>query len=210
MSKDKALAAKAVADRIEQAVGEAESRTSAEIAVVIGRQSGSYADVDLRWGIVVAAAVMLAIVFLPLDFPDWSLALALPAFFAVAWAASRHLPWLRHWLTRANRRVAQVREGAELAFVRQGVSHTVHRTGILIYASWLERRAEVIADVGVLRHVPRHEWNLAEATLRGAAIGAKFPDELLAALHEMSLMLAKYLPPVEGVADEIPKRPVFL
>src|SRR5208282_5063169 len=43
----------------------------------------------------------------------------------------------------------QVRMAARAAFVQQGVSRTRGRTGILVFVSMLERRVELVVDVGV-------------------------------------------------------------
>jgi len=80
----------------------------------------------------------------------------------------------------------------------------------LIYVSWLERRVEVLADIGIERAVPRPEWNLATAKLKQTALAADFPESFLAALDETAALLGEHLPPVGDNPNEIPDRPVML
>lgn len=199
-----------VADRIEKAVAAAEEKTAVEFVLVLARRSGTYADVDLRAGLLAAALTLIVLLFAPVDFSVWSLALDLPLALLIGWLASRYWPTLRRWLTTASRRERQARTQAEALMTSQGVTLTIDRGGLLIYVSWFERRAEVIADIGIERAVPRPEWNLAAAKIKEAAFAEDFPDAFLAALNEAADLLGKYLPPVGDNPNEIPDRPVML
>ncbi|HPQ69358.1 MAG TPA: hypothetical protein PKW95_09510 [bacterium] len=200
----------AMLDRIEQAVAAAEEKTSVEFVLVFAGRSGNYADVDLRAGLILAALSLLALLFAPLEFSVWSLLYDLPLSLLLGWLAGRYWQPVRRWLTTARRREAQVRERAEALMINRGVTLTLDRTGLLIYVSWLERRVEVLADIGIERAVPRPEWNLATAKLKQTALAADFPESFLAALDETAALLGEHLPPVGDNPNEIPDRPVML
>ncbi|HPM75839.1 MAG TPA: hypothetical protein PK961_02020 [bacterium] len=202
--------AAAMLDRIERAVAAAEGKTSVEFVLVFAGKSGNYADVDLRAGLILAALSLLALLFAPLEFPVWSLLYDLPVSLLLGWLASRYWPPVRRRLTTARRREAQVRERAAALMTDRGVTLTLDRTGLLIYVSWLERRAEVLADIGIERAVPRPAWNLAAAKLKQAALAADFPASFLAALDETAALLGEHLPPAGENPNEIPDRPVML
>jgi len=199
-----------IADCIERVVAECESRTAVEFVVVFAGKSGSYRDVNMLAGLLFAVLSILFIVFAPFRFSPWGLPLDLAVSFLLGWAISKLSPKVRRLLSSSKRRAEQVRAGAESALVRQGVFHTKDRTGLLIYVSWFERRAEVIADVGVQRSVPRPEWNLAVADLQASSFSKEFPESFASSMKKMAELLERNLPPVGENPNEIPNRPVML
>ena len=52
----------------------------------------------------------------------------------------------------------QVREAAQLRFLKLGVSQTRERTGVLVLVSQQEQRVEVVADSGIRRTVKDESW----------------------------------------------------
>ena len=64
----------------------------------------------------------------------------------------------------SNRKIAQVQKTAAMVFHHEKVYGTPERNGILVYASVLERRVEIIVDGGLWGKVPLVEiqsllWN---------------------------------------------------
>ncbi len=210
MSKANHTKQTALADRLEQAIGACEEKTSVEFVVVFARASGRYNDLDLLAGLLGATIALLVMVFAPFNFVAWALVPNVALVFVLGWLASRRLPLVRRLLGREKRRREQARVGAESALVRQGIYHTRDRTGLLVYVSWFERYLDVVADVGIQAAVPRPEWNNAVARLRTAAFAPDFPETFIAALCELADLLGRYLPPVGDNPNEIPNRPVML
>jgi putative membrane protein len=201
---------KEMADRVERAVAACEERTSVEYVVVFASKSGIYADAHLHAGLILAAAMLLFLVFAPFTIAPWGIPLDVAAAFLLGWLAGRYSETILRFLTTKTRRAAQVREGVALAAVRQGLFHTRDRTGLLIYVSWFERRAEFIADAGIQGAAPRDQWNLAAARIASSAFDKDFPESFVSALTSSADLLGKYLPPVGDNPNEIPNRPVLM
>jgi putative membrane protein len=169
-------------------------RTAAALAVVLHGSSGSYRDVAVLFGAAVAWLGLIVILLLPDDVHPWSVPFdVLGLFLLSAWLCSRTR--LRRWLTTRKRRRRQVRTAAHAAFVEEGVLHAKHEQGVLVYWSQLERQIEVVADVGVLRQMPPHDWNAIVFGLRRAAHQPHGGTAFLEQLRALGDLLAKHLPP---------------
>lgn len=195
-------------DAVTLAIEEAETRTSAEIVVVIHPNSGSYRDVDLLFG---ATLGWLGLVFA--IFNPWTvhtediLALEELVLFVVGVVASMSCPPLRRLLTTSRRRATQVRETSEALFVQYGVANTRERTGILLYLSRFERVLEVLPDVGITDHANPETWNQCVFKLKHAGQAPDPAQALLDGIGELGRVLAEPLPPSDDNPDELPNRP---
>jgi len=199
-----------VLDALEQMVTDFEAGTAAELVLVLARRSDVYRDIPYRVGLIAVFSVLTLLLFLPVDFrPEMLLVDSLLAF-ALGFLAGRMLPSLTRLLTTPKRRAAQVRQAAQAVFTDRGVTLTKDRTGLLIYLSWLERRVELIADVGVERCLPAAEWNLAIRPLQSFMLHKDFPEALDKAMAPLRQALAQRLPRQADDQDEIPNRPVVL
>jgi uncharacterized membrane protein len=170
-------------------------RTSAALTVVLRGSSGSYRDVAFLFGAAVAWLGLIVILLMPQAVHPWSVPLdVLGLFLLGTWLCSRLR--LQRWLTTWRRRRRQARTAAHAHFVEDGVAHTKDARGVLVYWSRLEKRLEVVADVGVLTCVPPHEWNAMLFALRRVPYqvhpGASFQVQLRA----LGELLAKHLPAV--------------
>ena len=158
--------------RVVDAVEEAESKTSAEFVVALEPSSGSYRDVDLLFAIVFNFVALVFVFFGPIVFdPDW-VPLTQSLLFVTAWVFSAYTPYIRRLFCPSARMAQQVREAAQLHFLKQGVSQTQKRIGVLVLVSQLEQRVEVVADSGIWRAVKDESW---EALL--VDIQAKYDGE---------------------------------
>src|SRR5262245_19104590 len=131
---------------IEAAVKDGESKTSAEHVVVVRACSGTYRDVHFAFGFAFAVVTLVALLYLPTEFPlhvfgvEIVVAFVVGSLFAAAFA-----PLSRALVT--NKRLdAQVDEAAHAAFFAKNVARTSVRTGVLVFVSLFERRARVLAD----------------------------------------------------------------
>ncbi len=185
-----------------------EASTDAEIVVVASPRSGSYRDLSLLVGLVLAWAALAFVLFSPFHFSGVWLPLELPLMvFLGSWAAERS-PGLLRRLAGRGRLDLQVQRGAAEAFHAEAVHATRSRTGILVYVSALEDRVVVIPDLGLERVIPDASWH----DLRwGDGAHRDEPgdlDHFLAGLDAVGAVLAERLPALEGDnPDEIANAP---
>ena len=190
--------------RVTEAVADVESRTSAEIVVVVRHASGNWREVDLAVGAAVAFGVLLILLFHPMPIAVEAMPLdVVLAFLAGAVLCSSIPPFKRALLLR-KAVSARVRAGAREAFVDQGISRTRGRTGILVYVSTFERRVELVADLGVDAKLFE-----AEARALAAAVADRLDlDAFLEALRRFGPALAGALPRSDDDMNELPDAPV--
>ncbi len=147
-------------ENVTAAVEQVETRTSAELVVAVYPQSGRYRDVDYLVGAIFAFGWLLFAVFNPwFVHPGYVIPFEAAALFGFGVFTGTHLPALRLYLTTKRRRDTQVRDAAASRFVADGVSNTRERTGLLIYLSRLERRLEVIPDIGIVDTIGPDVWS---------------------------------------------------
>ncbi len=195
-------------DAVEKAVAHAETRTCAELIVVINRQSGSYLDRELLQAAAWALLALLVMVYSPWTFaePLWVppdiLLVGLAAF-----AATRLVPLWRRAMLGRGRQDRQVRLHARNAFHVLNVTGTRDRTGVLIYLSYLEDRTLILPDFGVEAKVEPAIW-LGILDRAGSISGHHNPTLALCGLiEECAKVLAERLPPKDSNPDELPNRP---
>jgi putative membrane protein len=95
-------------------------------------------------------------------------------------------------------------------FLVQDLHTTTGRTGVLIYVSWAERYAEVIADDGIYKKVTPQVWDdliaeLTEAIGQGTRTGG-----FVAAIDQCGAILAEHFPPGSADRDELPNHLIVL
>lgn len=98
---------------------------------------------------------------------------------------------------------SNVLERAGATFFQKGVSHTTGRTGILVYISLFEKRAELVVDAGVLAADPGPELMAIRDRLRAAAARMD-PDMLFEEMRALGPLLEKSLPRSEDDVNELP------
>lgn len=193
---------------ITQSVQDAEERTSAEIVVVIQPRSGSYRDIDLYFATAVSFMAMCYIVFNPWTVHDARfLPLQFTVVFALACALSYFTPVVRRCLTANARRMNQVREAAAVWFMREGVSETKSRSGLLVYISQLEQRVEVMADTGVIDAVDADQWNELISNLQPHAQVSDLAKGAAACVEQIGKTLSPCLPIGADDVNELADRP---
>ncbi len=198
----------AQAQTITDAVVEVESQTAGEFVVVLRAQSGSYLDLGAYAG---AAGGLLMICFAV--FNPWTVhsPVLLPFEFVIAFVLvclGVHVsPLLCRLLSTKERRREQAVDGALAAFVKEGVSETLGRTGVLVYVSQLERRVEVIADVGVLEAVDDQAWRDLIDNLAALQPSDDPVEASAECVRQLGAFLAEPLPVGEGDVNELPDRP---
>jgi putative membrane protein len=183
-------AAKAIAD----AVRDVESRSAAEVAVEIRTRSGSYAIADARFAALLAIVSLVVLVFMPFTVLPSVVILDPIAVYLAGIAIARRSATLRRlFSTRAERQEA-VRVHAAAKFHERGVANTSAETGLLLYASLLERRIEVLADRGLLQRLVPREWN---ALL----------DDIRTSIRSLAAILGRDVPRGADDVNELPDMP---
>ncbi len=189
------------ARRLGDAVREIERRSDAELIVEVRARSGSYAHADARFAAALTFVSLIVLVYMPLVAPPIAVLLDPLAFYLLGHAIAKRSNAVRRWFTSKRERIDAVRTHAAALFHDRGVANTRGETGVVVYASLLERRIEVLADRGVLRRVVSNEWNAALAALhddRELSI-----ETLLAALQLLGRILERDLPAGEVNENEL-------
>jgi len=198
--------------RVTAAIQAAEATTDGEVAVIASASSDSYHDVVLHWSLLLALLPLALAAAWPelllrgaaaLD-PNWSeappLRLALTvllAAVALAFLAGRWLfglAPLRHILTPSATQARRVRRRAVALFRAGTEARTATRTGVLLYLSLAERRAEIVADSAIHARVDASRWGDAMAALIGPVQDGRPGDGIAAAVARIGAVLAEHFP----------------
>lgn len=210
--------------RVAEAVTAAESNTSGEIVTILARCSDDYTDVALAWSAFVGLLALIALSFAP-DFylgiydrltGSWVQHWAPGRMFAVAalvvtlkfvgtWLILLWRP-LRIWLVPAPIRHRRVRARAVTCFRVGTERRTTGRTGILIYLSLAEHRAEIVADAAIASKVSADIWGDAMAAMLLELKRGDMASGLVAAVERVGTVLAEHFPRDANDVNELPDR----
>ena len=215
-------------DRVSAAVQEAEAHTSGEIVTIVARRSDSYHDVGLSWA---AAAVFLALALMAAfpaqlrtflssllldwdhELADWKLLLGLTAILILKFLVVRYLlaimP-LRMLMTPRATKARRVRRRAILLFRTAAEARTRGRTGVLIYLSLDEHRAEIVADRAINDKVAPEAWGDAMAALIDAIRAGQPGEGLAQAVAQVGSVLSTHFPREQDDINELPDRLIEL
>lgn len=210
--------------RISTAVSKAEAQSAGEIVTILADRSDGYADIALAWCAAVAFVALAALAWAP-DFylglyerlsggwvHEWTprdvllLALAVATLkFAVSWLLLLWQP-LRFALVPGPVKSARVRARAVANF-RIGAERRTHgRTGILIYLSMREHRAEIVADEAIAGKVAPEVWGDAMVAMIGHIREGRMADGMCAAAEQVGAVLAQHFPRAGDDQNELPDR----
>lgn len=188
--------------RIVAAIRAAETRTSGEIYCAVTRASSGYRVFALAYAAIIALMVPLPL----LHFTAWPAMVIylaqLLAFLAVLAIATRE--GIRYRLVPRRTRRERAHQEALRQFGAHGLQHTELRTGVLIFVSFAERYAEVIADVGIDQRVPAEVWRDCVDELVAEIAAGRIADGFVAAIGKCADVLAEHFPPGQVNRDELP------
>ena len=210
------------------AVAAAEEHTDGEIVTIVARTSDAYHDVGLHWAVLASLLVLALLSAFPnsvdaihfLTGDPWNehvstgTALTIATVLAtVTFLVVRYLlairP-LRMALTPAATKTRRVHARA-LALFRASAEHrTIAATGVLLYLSLDEHRAEIVADVGIHSRVSSDVWGHAMAALVAAVKDGRPGDGMAAAVQEIGVVLAEHFPRTGSNPNELPDRLIEL
>jgi putative membrane protein len=122
------------------------------------------------------------------------------------------LKWmpLRLALTPGSTKTRRVRRRAVMLFKTGGERRTVGRTGILIYLSMGERRAEIVADEAIMAVTTADTWGEAMAALVTDVKDGRPGDGIVAAVGLIGDVLAQHFPKSSEDTNEIPDKLIEL
>jgi len=215
-------------EAVSAAVSAAEGNTAGEIVTVVTDRSDGYTDVALVWAAAAAFTAIAALTFFP-DFylglvdrllgkwnAEWTprgifgLALLVGILkFAGMWLIQLWPP-LKYFLIPGPIKSHRVNRRAIEIFKVGTDRRTTGRTGILIYLSMRERRAEIVADEAIASKVAPEVWGEAMAAMLAELKRGHCGAGVVAAVERVGKVLAEHLPRAEGDVNELPDRLIEL
>lgn len=209
-------------EKVSAAIAAAEANTSGEIVAVTTPISDAYHDVALHWALVPLFAVLAWAAWSPTALIWWynhlfggwspdpteSELLTLLMFFAalkftIALLILKWMP-LRLFLTPPATKHRRVRRRAIAIFQAAAAGRTAGKTGVLIYLSLAERRAEIVADEAIHKLTDEHAWGEAMHALISDVREGRPGDGIVAAIERVGAVLAEHFPRSSDDRNEIP------
>lgn len=213
--------------KVSSAIAKAESGTAGEIVAISAPLSDSYHDVGLHYAVAALFLFLGSIAAWPnlLDHArvrlmSWSappserelltfvLVIALAKFLFVLFAM-KWMP-LRLALTPGSTKTRRVRRRAIILFKAAAERRTVGRTGVLIYLSIGERRAEIVGDEAITAVTSAETWGEAMTALLTEVKAGRAADGIVAAVDHIGAVLAEHFPRQVDDKNEIPDKLIEL
>lgn len=204
--------------RVNEAIRQAESATSAEIVPVVARSSGRYDRPEDIVGLWVAGLAIILVWFLtplPVDNPGdfgarsaiWQLVTILIAgligFIAGAFLATR-VHWLRRLFTPRVQMRDEVRNSANAMFFDKRIHHTGGGSGVLLYVSLFEQTALVLADQSVLEKLGPQALETIDREFMQRLNDNGVIDALCETARSVGAQLSPLLPRAADDVNELP------
>jgi len=187
---------------VREAIETVESQTSAELVVSVRPRSASYLAVDILVGCLTAFAALLLLLFHPMAFAiAW-----MPAEVVLAFLLGCFLSWgygdIKRWVVPAKYQHQATWREACAVFHERRVSATSGRNGLLVFVSLLERRVEVVTDIGI-DTAQLESWSTAQDALQAAV---RKPDlaRFVEALKALGPILGASMARQEDDVNELP------
>jgi putative membrane protein len=213
---------------VTEAVARAESLSDGEIVTIVAEKSDSYHDVGLHYAVLAMLLVPAALAALPQRRIDDASALLLGwnaelnrgaamlglfvllalAFLLVRFALA-YMP-LRMALTPGATKSRRVARRALELFRVAAEKKTHGRTGVLLYLSLAEHRAEIVADEAIHSKVKPEVWGEAMELLVDKVRGGRPGEGVALAIEKIGEVLATCLPKTLGDPNQIPDRLIEL
>jgi putative membrane protein len=210
--------------RIAEAVARAEAKSDGEIVTVVAARSDAYHDVGLHWAVLAMILVPGLLAALPQSLVDragglflgWNaqpgrallmlfLACGLAATFLIVRYALAWTP-LRMALTPAATKNRRVERRAVQLFRVAAEKKTHGRTGVLLYLSLQERRAEIVADEAIHSKVEPQVWGEAMTLLVDHVRAGRAGEGMALAVDRIGDILAGCLPKTVDDPNQIQDR----
>jgi putative membrane protein len=210
--------------RIATAVTAAEAHTSGEIVTILADHSDEYADIALIWSVLIALLALAALAFAPAFYlglvdrvlgrwdTSWTprevltlAALVAAAKFTGMWLLQLWRP-LRLALVPGAIKHRRVRARAVTCYRVGTEKRTTGATGIVLYLSRAERRAEIVADGAIAAKVAPEVWGAAMAAMVGHIRDGRVAQGMAEAIAQVGVVLAEHFPRSPDDINELPDR----
>lgn len=209
---------------IAAAVTEAESATSGEIVTVLAEASDGYTDVALLWAAGAGFTAMSVFAAFPEPFlqawdagfagwgHEWTtgqiasmvIGLGLLKFLAVM--LIQQWPPVKWALIPGPTKTIRVHNQAVRQFKVGAQARTTGRTGVLIYLSMREHRAEIVADESIAAKVPAEVWGEAMGDMLSEIRKGRIAEGLAVGIRDVGFVLAEHFPRGSEDVNELPDR----
>lgn len=215
-------------EEVSAAIAAAEAGTSGEIVTLVAPCSDPYRDVAALYAAAAMLLVPVTLALLPQGWvdsasglvlgwnPEWERGLLMLAIllmqllaFGLVRTILLHRPLLVA-LTPGGTKARRVRARAVAHFRAACEGRTAGRTGILIYLSLLERRAEIVADQAIASKVHGDVWGEAMAAMVDEVRAGRVGHGMALAVEKVGAVLAAHLPREAGDTNELPDRLIEL
>lgn len=209
---------------VSEAVAAAEEQTAGEIVTVLAERTDGYSDIVLAWAALAAFTGMSLFAALPDPFLDlwdrlfggwgrqWStgeLASMTIMLGMIVFAVTCAVLWrdpLRFLVIPGPVKTARVHARAIKHFKVGAERRTHGRTGVLIYLSLREHRAEIVADEAIHGKVPNEVWGEAMADMLVHIREGRIGEGMAAGVRDVGKVLAEHFPRHENDINELPDR----
>lgn len=214
--------------KVSAAIAAAESSSDGEIVAVVSDCSDPYHDVALHWAVLVLIGTIAIFAAAPQVLHFWrdtflggwrpepsfgellTLAMILAvAKYTIVLLILRYRP-LRLALTPRTTKARRVRRRAIATFKAGAERRTIGRTGILIFLSMREHRAEIVADEAITKVTAPETWGEAMAALIVEVKAGRPADGIVAAVEQVGAVLARHFPRSAADTNEIPDKLIEL
>jgi putative membrane protein len=213
--------------KVSAAIAAAEAKSDGEIIAIAAEQSDAYHDVGLHYAVLVLFLVLAFFAAWPHQLEVWwtrlmgwsseptlrqlltlLLGLALLKFLAVLFI----MKWrpLRFLFTPGATKTRRVRRRAVMLFKTGAERRTIGRTGILIYLSMAEHRAEIVGDEAITAVTTPETWGEAMGALIADVKDGRPGDGIVAAVGLIGAVLAEHFPKTQEDSNEIPDKLIEL
>lgn len=196
-------------DQLTERIAALETRTSAEVVMVLRPQSGSYRDLVLGTSLILSLIALGVLVYAPFEIHYDALVPAVLVITGVAFGSLSAWPGAIRRIAGAPRLTAQAKEAAAAAFARHEVWGTRARSGLLIYYSHLERRLELIPDLGIKAAVPTGALNEIVHGFHQDLAALHVADALGKAVDRLAPVLERAYPRQGDDTNERSDRPII-
>ena len=215
-------------EAVTRAVAEAELTTSGEIVTVVARSSDGYTDVALSIAAFLAFTKLVALAF----YPDLTLGIidTLTGGWNTEWTPSGLfglasgigiatflivyalllIPAVRFALIPGRVKTLRV-EDAAIRHFKVGAERRTHgRTGVLIYVSLQEHRAQIVADEAIAAKVDPEVWGAAMVDMLREIKAGDLGAGIAAGVRDVGVVLSEHFPRADDDQNELPDRLIAL
>ncbi|MEN3974009.1 TPM domain-containing protein [Emcibacter sp. SYSU 3D8] len=195
--------------RIEAAVAAAETRTSAEFALVLAEVADGYEAWPALWAALLALLAGGALSLIEPGLPATHLFGTQVAVLVVA-GLVLHLPRMRPLLAPPSLRREAAARLARLQFAAVVQRRTADRIGVLLFVSLAEHHIEILVDRAIGERIPEKAWNVVVEKFAASLREGKLADGYIDAVGRCAALLEKDFPILSGDTDELPNRVTFI